>query len=130
MHVCNTHHINEKAKTSLPTTNQDKIETRLATPTDPNLGEEEVDIILIINTVAYIDDLAAYFTTIKPSLKEGGKIMIIDYKMKRLPINAPPKTERIYLDVVEDKLIQTGYLIEQTDDTSLDYQYIIQATKQ
>ena len=55
--------------------------------------------------------------------------MIIDYKMKRLPINAPPKEERVYLDQLEDMLIKAGYKVFQTDDTSLDYQYIIQATK-
>ncbi|MBK8515652.1 MAG: hypothetical protein IPL55_04980 [Saprospiraceae bacterium] len=55
--------------------------------------------------------------------------MIIDYKMKRLPINAPPKSERIYLDKLEDMLISAGYKILDTDDTSLDYQYIIIANK-
>ena len=87
--------------------------------------ENEADVVLIINTVAYIKDAESYFKNLKKGLKPDGQIMIIDYKMKRLPINAPPKSERIYLDVVEELLIKSGYEILQTDDTSLDYQYII-----
>ncbi|MBK7700716.1 MAG: hypothetical protein IPJ39_19310 [Saprospiraceae bacterium] len=49
--------------------------------------------------------------------------------MKKLPINAPPKDERIYLDKLEDILESAGYQIAQSDDTSLDYQYILTATK-
>lgn len=45
--------------------------------------------------------------------------MVIDYKMKRIPINAPPKTERVYLDKLEDMFINAGYKIIKTDDTSL-----------
>ncbi|MBK9734655.1 MAG: hypothetical protein IPO92_06695 [Saprospiraceae bacterium] len=56
--------------------------------------------------------------------------MIIDYKMKKLPINAPPKTERIYLDKIEDMLLSAGYKDIVSDDTSLDYQYIIEAIKE
>jgi len=103
------------------------LETRLATATDPNLDNHEVDVILIINTVAYVPQLSQYLQTLKKGLKPNGTLMIIDYKMKRLPINAPPKTERIYLDKLEEMLIDGGYEIAETDDTSLDYQYIIQA---
>lgn len=109
----------------LPEAYRSRIETRLAKPEDPLLKENEADVVLIINTVAYISDPEAYFKILRKALKPEGQIMIIDYKMKRLPINAPPKSERIYLDVVEDLLIKTGYEVVQTDDTSLDYQYII-----
>lgn len=119
----------DSSKVNLPDTVQSRLETRLALPDDPKLKKDEVDIILIINTVAYIQDLPKYLTTLKTGLKKGGKIMIIDYKMKRLPINAPPKNERIYLDSLEDMMLEAGYEVIQTDDTSLDFQYIIQAIK-
>lgn len=119
----------DSTKTKLPVAVKNNIETRLATSASANLKDEEVDIILIINTIAYIPDLPQYLETIKKGLKKGGKIMIIDYKMKRLPINAPPKSERVYLDKLEDLLIHAGYKVIISDDTSLDYQYIIQATK-
>lgn len=119
----------DSSKISLPDSLISKLETRLALPENPKLAKDEVDIILIINTIAYIEDLPKYLTTLKNGLKKGGKVMIIDYKMKRLPINAPPKSERIYLDVIEELMIDAGYEVIQTDDTSLDFQYIIQAIK-
>ena len=67
--------------------------------------------------------------TLKKGLKKDGVIMVIDYKMKRIPINAPPKTERVYLDKLEDMFINAGYKIIKTDDTSLDFQYILKVQK-
>lgn len=119
----------DSTKVMLPENKRSRIETRLATPDDPNLKVEEVDIILIINTIVYIKDLPEYLQTLKKCLKKDGKIMIIDYKMKRLPINSPPKSERLYLDHLEDVLIDAGYKLLKVDDTSLDYQYIIKAEK-
>lgn len=119
----------DSSKVSLPDSLKDRLETRLALPENPKLTTDEVDIILIINTIAYIEDLPKYLNTLKKGLKKGGKVMIIDYKMKRLPINAPPKSERIYLDKIEDMMVDAGYEVIQTDDTSLDFQYIIQAIK-
>lgn len=115
----------DSLKTSLPNEKQKRLETRLADPDNPKLMEEEADIILIINTIAYIKNLPAYLKTLRKGLKPKGKIIIIDYKMKKLPINSPPKSERIYLDQLEEKLEAAGYEIIETDDTSLDYQYIV-----
>lgn len=115
----------DSLKQYLPADFKNNLETRLAQPDNPNLKDNEADIILIINTIAYLPDTENYIKTIKKGLKKGGKIMIIDYKMKKLPINAPPKKERIYLDVLEDMLINSGYTLIQSDDTSLEYQYII-----
>ena len=119
----------DSSKVSLPDSLQSRLEVRLALPDDPRLEKDEVDIILIINTIAYIQDLPKYLNTLKKGLKKGGKIMVIDYKMKRLPINAPPKSERIYLDILEEMMVDAGYEVIQTDDTSLDFQYIVQAIK-
>lgn len=118
----------DSTKVILGKEKQDHIETRLASRDDPKLKETEVDIIVIINTIAYIEHLSDYLRTLKKGLKKGGTLMIIDYKMKRLPINAPPRSERIYLDKLEDLLLEAEYKDIQTDDTSLDYQYIIKAS--
>jgi len=119
----------DSLRLGLPENQQSKLETRLAKINDPLLKPEEADIILIINTIAYIDKLDEYLKTVKKGLKKNGRLIIIDYKMKKLPINAPPKDERIYLDKLEEILESAGYQIAQSDDTSLDYQYILTATK-
>ena len=111
----------------LPEPYRNHIETRLANADNPMLSPGEADIVIIINTIAYIPDLQTYLMTLKKGMKKGAEIMIVDYKMKRLPISAPPRTERIYLDVLEDMLEKAGFKLTQSDDTSLDYQYILKA---
>ena len=119
----------DSTKIKLPVDRRENLEGRLATANDPNLREGEADIILIINTITYIDNLRSYLQKLKKGLKVGGSLMIIDYKMKKLPINAPPRSERMYLDKLEDILLEAGYKVTLTDDTSLDFQYLIQAIK-
>jgi len=117
----------EENKFKLPEKFRENIQIRLAKEDNPLLEENEVDVVLIINTAAYINNLEKYLETLKKALVQGGEIIIIDYKMKKLPINAPPKEERLYLDKIEDMLEAAGYDQIVTDDTSLDFQYIIHA---
>ncbi|KXK39223.1 MAG: class I SAM-dependent methyltransferase [Saprospiraceae bacterium] len=113
--------------TLLPAEEQKRLQTRLAESDNPGLQQNEVDIVVIINTIAYLPDTKAYIHKIKSGLRNGGTIMIVDYKMKRLPIQAPPKSERIYLDKLEDILNDEGFSQIVSDDVSLDYQYILTA---
>ncbi|MBK6567167.1 MAG: class I SAM-dependent methyltransferase [Saprospiraceae bacterium] len=113
----------------LPEPFRQRVETRLALPNNPSLSENEVDVIVIINTIAYIPALDDYLKTLLKGLKKGGEILIVDFKMKRLSISAPPRNERIYLDIMEDKLEKSGFKNIVSDDTSLDYQYIVKARK-
>lgn len=120
----------EKEKAKLDSTQQSLIQTRLARVDNPRLQKEEIDAILIVNTVAYLGNKQTYLANLKNNLKPGGRIVIVDFKMKRLPEQiAPPKSERIYIDVVEEYLYRAGYNNIQVDDQSLAYQYIITAEK-
>lgn len=117
-------------KRTLPNYIQDRIETRLARPDNPLLAEEEVDLIVIINTIGFIEGRKKYLKTLLPGLKEGGQLVILDYKMKNMPIEiAPPKEDRVPLSVIEKELDEAGYDPVISNDTSLDYQYIVFATK-
>ncbi len=117
-------------KRNLPPELQGKIETRLAKTDDPLLKKEEADIIVIINTISEISGRQAYLKTLLPGLKTGGKLVIVDYKLKKLPIQeAPPQEQRVPLNILENELAQIGYEPVISDDTSLDYQYIVFAHK-
>ena len=117
-------------KRNLPPELQGKIETRLAKPDDPLLEKGEADIIVIINTISEISPRKKYLKTLLPALKKGGKLVIVDYKLKKLPIQeAPPQENRVPLNVLENELAQLGYDPVISDDTSLDYQYIVFAHK-
>lgn len=108
---------------------QEKIETRLALPNDPLLSDEEVDIVVIINTIAYISKREDYLKTVIKGMKPGGKIMILDFKVKQLTIEAPPLENRVPLNQIEQNLKNAGFSNIQSDDRTLDYQYIVFAEK-
>ncbi|MCB0660091.1 MAG: methyltransferase domain-containing protein [Saprospiraceae bacterium] len=120
-------HVIDSLKFKLPTHFYERIETRLADANDPNLKKDEVDVILIINTIPYISDIKGYLCALKNFLKHEGQIVIVDYKMKRLPIDAPETKFRVYPNVLEDYLYECDYTDVAVDDTSLDFQYIISA---
>lgn len=112
-------------KMNLPVELQDNVATRLATTDDVAIADGEVHHVLIINVIAYIDDKVNYLRKLKSKIKPDGKLLIVDYKMKRLDINGPPNDERIALKDMENLLIEAGYKINKSDDTSLKYQYLI-----
>ncbi|MBK7700715.1 MAG: methyltransferase [Saprospiraceae bacterium] len=60
----------DSLRLGLPKDQQNNLETRLAKINDPLLKPEEADIILIINTIAYIDKLDEYLKTVKKGLNK------------------------------------------------------------
>ncbi|MBR9919721.1 MAG: class I SAM-dependent methyltransferase [Bacteroidetes bacterium] len=113
----------------LPREIQEKFETRLAAFDDPRLNPGEADVVLIVNTYLYIQDRVAYMRRLKEGLAPGGKVVIIDFKKKRIPLNNPPQKVRLPLFQVEEELFDAGYTRVNSDDTSLDYQYIVVASQ-
>ena len=118
----------DHAKDLLPDTVQNRIETRLVTPTNARIQNEEVDIILIVNTAIYFDDRVDYFKHLLPGLTENGKLVIIDFKMRNTPVG-PALEQRIPLGQIESDLLEAGYKVKISDDGSLDFQYIVIAEK-
>lgn len=109
----------------------DRFEVRLAQPDNPNLKNEEVDIALIVNTVAYIENRVEYLSQLRETITEDGQVIIVDFKTKKLPdyINAPSYENRIYLHTIEEQLEAAGYHNIISDDTTLEYQFIVMADK-
>ncbi len=113
---------------NLPAGETGKLETRLATPSDPNLNPEEADIVIIVNTYMYIKDRVAYLRTLREGIAPEGTLLIVDFKKKRTPIG-PPTEFRIPLFQVEEELYEAGFTTVETNDSALDYQYIILSKK-
>ncbi|MBK8703973.1 MAG: class I SAM-dependent methyltransferase [Saprospiraceae bacterium] len=112
----------------LPEHLQSRLETRLAAANDPKLGNEEVDVIVIVNTFMYLPRQVEYLRTLKKGLKPGGKLLIIDFKKKRTPVG-PPLEIRTDLHTAEEALYKAGFRNIVANDTTLDYQYILTAQK-
>ena len=113
-------------KERFPAELQDRLVIRQATPDDPKLKPNEVDMVLLVNTYAYIGDRVNYFTKLKSAIRAEGYIVIIDFKKKETPFG-PPLEERLDVAQVKKELTEAGYKILNVDEEALDYQYIIKA---
>ncbi len=103
-----------------------RLETRLVQPDDPLLKPGEVDYVLIVNTLGYIEAPEAYLRKLKAGMKQGGRVLIVDYRPHTRQAFAK---FRISKETVEDALRRAGFERLLTDNMTLDYQYIILAEK-
>lgn len=109
-----------------------KLETRLVKPDDPGLAFNEVDVALISNTYAYIEDGVDYLKKVFNAVKPGGRVCIVDYKMRRLPpfAGAPSVTNRLPLYQVENQIEEAGFKLGVSNDQVLDFQYVVVGIKE
>jgi ubiquinone/menaquinone biosynthesis C-methylase UbiE len=75
---------------------------------DPRLPEK-ADLILMVDVFHHIDDRAAYFRKLQASLKPGGRIAIIDYRLDSA--DGPPKSARIAPEGVIGELKGAGHAL-------------------
>jgi SAM-dependent methyltransferase len=115
-------------KARFPAELQDRLVIRQAKPDDPMLKPNEVDMVLLVNTYAYISDRVNYFSKLKTAIRDEGYIVIIDFKKKETPFG-PPLEERLDVDQVIKELNEAGYHIDNVDQEALEYQYIIKALR-
>ncbi len=71
---------------------RDNVVAVAAAPDDPRLPEK-ADLILMVDVFHHIGDRARYFRNLRASLKPGGRIAIIDFRMDSP--EGPPKAARI-----------------------------------
>ncbi|MCF8237478.1 MAG: class I SAM-dependent methyltransferase [Saprospiraceae bacterium] len=112
--------------TKLPDSLANRLETRLAEPGDPHLQNEEVDVILVVNTYIYMSDRIRYFRDLKLSFKPGGHLVIVDFKKKPMKVG-PSQDLRMAAHQIEAELLSAGYTNIRVDNTTLEYQYMIRA---
>lgn len=117
--------INEFA-VNLPQEIQARIETRLVKADDPMIGKGEADIIVMINTLAYIHDQQDYLQKLHNIMKPGDTLFIVDFKSS---VNSGIAKNSKTIDAVkvEEYLRSSGYSNVEIDNQTLEYQYIIQA---
>jgi SAM-dependent methyltransferase len=119
----------DSLKTELPEATRPKLETRLVTPDNPSLKTNEVDAVVVVNTYMYIENRVAYLKKLRSGMTKGALVLIVDYKERNLPVG-PPSNIKVALSAVEKELKEAGFGTIVSDDTSLDYQYIITAKNQ
>lgn len=119
-----TEYIDSIKVMELPDQFQGHLVTRLSSENDPNLEENELDIAVIVNTYMYVGNRVDWMKKVLKGLKPGGKVLIIDFKRKRTPVG-PPAQYRVPLYMAEEEMEKAGLVNVQTNDSALDYQYIL-----
>jgi len=90
-------------------------------PDDPRLPEK-ADLIILVDVYHHVGDRERYFRNLQKSLKPGGRIAIIDFRMDSP--EGPPKSARIAPDRVKDELKRAGYALAR-EHTFLPNQYFL-----
>ncbi|MBI2292751.1 MAG: class I SAM-dependent methyltransferase [Betaproteobacteria bacterium] len=79
-------------------------------PGDPRLPEK-VDLIIMVDVYHHVGDRDRYFRRLRDSLKPGGRIAIIDFRMDSP--DGPPKSARIAPERVKTEMKGAGYALIQ-----------------
>lgn len=102
------------------------IETRLTTPDSPGLSPGEADLVLIVDTIHHIENRTEYLRKLKQGLRDGGVLVIIDFKKHETPVG--PRLElRLSANEVRSELEAAGFKVTSADMETLPYQYVIKA---
>ncbi|MCX8072726.1 MAG: class I SAM-dependent methyltransferase [Candidatus Binatia bacterium] len=95
----------------------------LAPADNPRLPPKLFDLVLVVNTYHHFPDRVRYFEHLREALRPGGRVVVIDYHKRELPVGPPPdhKLER---DVVVHEALQAGLVLTDAPDF-LPYQYFL-----
>lgn len=92
-----------------------------AAPGDPRLPEK-ADLVVLVDVYHHIDGRERYFRKLRTSLRPGGRVAIIDFRMDS-PYG-PPAAGRVAPDRVKAELKRAGYVLDR-EHGFLPYQYFL-----
>ena len=98
------------------------VSTILAPPDDP-LVPQQVDRFLIVDVWHHIDDQAGYLAKMKKLLKPGGRVIMIDFHKRELPVG-PPVGMKIAREDLLKQMTSNGFRLA-AEHTFLPYQYFL-----
>jgi len=97
----------------------------LGQPDGPALPEP-VDLAFMCDVFHHLADPQAYFEAVAGSLREGGRVAIVDFR-KQLPDDAPgpPEAMRMSADAIVEIMEAAGYALVGRELELLEYQYLL-----
>jgi ubiquinone/menaquinone biosynthesis C-methylase UbiE len=95
----------------------------LASRDDPRLPAAGVDVVLVLDTYHHLDDRPAYVRRVARALRPGGRVIVVDWQKRKLPVGPPPDHKLPRAQVV-DEMTAAGYTLAAAPDV-LPYQYVL-----
>jgi ubiquinone/menaquinone biosynthesis C-methylase UbiE len=95
----------------------------LGTADDPKLPSGTVDLIFICDVVHHIENRQAYYAKLAGALAPGGRIAIVDFHKRDLPVG-PDMAMKIAKPDMIAELAEAGFQLETSHDF-LPYQYFL-----
>ena len=100
-------------------------EARVVKPDDTGLPSKSVDVIFICNTYHHIEDRVNYLKKLTGALKSNGRIVIVDFYKKPLPVGPQSVAHKISEEDVKKEFKKAGYRLTKSLDF-LPYQYYLE----
>ncbi len=95
----------------------------LASKDHPRLPVGSIDLLLILDTYHHLDRRDEYLAILQQTLKPNGRVAIIDWKKKELPVGPPP-AHKLARDRVVDEMTSAGFALVE-EPTTLENQYFL-----
>jgi len=99
------------------------LQTILAAPDDPGLPSNSVDMIFFCDVLHHIESRPAYYVKLAKVLKPGGRVVVIDFYKKPLPVG-PPESMKLSDQEVITEFQKAGFGLSKRLDI-LPYQYFL-----
>ena len=115
--------IDEKLLAMVRSKEAENLETIVASPDDPRLPPQSVDMIFFCDVLHHIENRPAYYVKLVKTLKPGGHIVVIDFYKKPLPVG-PPESMKLSDQEVIAEFQNAGFALSKRLDT-LPYQYFL-----
>ena len=103
------------------------LKTVLSVPDDPKLADGSSDLIFFCDVLHHIDNRAAYLEKVRKALKSGGRVVVVDFHKRPLPVGPGPEM-KIARETMVEEFKQAGFQrVEEFD--FLPYQYFLVFTR-
>jgi ubiquinone/menaquinone biosynthesis C-methylase UbiE len=103
------------------------LSARHVPPNDPQLEPKSVDVVFICDTYHHMQDRVAYARLLAKALKPGGRVVIVDFQKRELPLG-PPLEWKLAPEAVTEEFRQAGFQLARSVDF-LPYQYFLEFTQ-
>lgn len=86
------------------------VRARVVSPDDPQLPDGVIDMILMVDTLHYVKDRAAYARKLRAALAPGGRVVIIDFVPKPFDQRpwGPPPSQNMSREEVDQAMAEAG----------------------